>query len=104
MNNRETMTIVIDNIKAKHRIALEDMLRHWQFLGNIGASRWTGFYADGDGDFQPKITVDGREPKRFVRPDGDASHIEDGRGYALDPDAVGWLLHDHAPEELQSDD
>jgi hypothetical protein len=32
------------------------MLRYMQNLGNLGGSRMVSFYADGDGDFQPKFT------------------------------------------------
>lgn len=32
------------------------MLKYMQQLGNMGGSRMISFYADGDGDFQPKFT------------------------------------------------
>ncbi len=31
------------------------MLRHMEYLGNVGSSRNIAFYADGDGDFRPKF-------------------------------------------------
>lgn len=31
------------------------LFREMQRLGNIGSSRLLGFFADGDGDFQPKF-------------------------------------------------
>lgn len=34
------------------------MLKHIEYLGNIGASREIAIYADGDGDFQPKFKFD----------------------------------------------
>jgi len=39
------------------------LLQRMQFMGNMGSSRTLGFYADGDGDFRPKFTVDGKNIK-----------------------------------------
>lgn len=57
------ITVTIDNITEIHQEAIEDFLATWQYLGNVGSSRWTSFYADGDGNFRPKILVDGKKPK-----------------------------------------
>ena len=64
------MKIEIKNLTKVQEVALEDMLATWVGLGNGGSSRWTAFYADGDGNFRPKITVDGREPRetRLINP------------------------------------
>ncbi|MGL5514280.1 MAG: hypothetical protein ACRDBM_13725 [Sporomusa sp.] len=34
------------------------MLKQMEYNGNIGRSRMVGIYADGDGDFRPKFSVD----------------------------------------------
>ena len=34
-------------------LALKAMFEYWNILANIGASRFVGFYVDGDGDFHP---------------------------------------------------
>ncbi len=66
MNQPKTnMNIYIENLTVPQKIAIEDMFRQWEFLGSIGASRWVAFYADGDGNFQPKISVDGLQPKSY---------------------------------------
>ena len=57
----KTINVEIQNITDAQAIALEDMFRTWVGLGNIGASRWTSFYADGDGNFRPSIKVDGKD-------------------------------------------
>ena len=67
MEKTISMKIEIDNLTEAQAIALEDMLATWQWLGGNGASRWTAFYADGDGNFQPKITIDGRKPEKSYR-------------------------------------
>lgn len=64
METKKTLKIEIENLTESQAIALEDMLATWQWLGSSGASRWTAFYADGDGNFQPKITIDGRKPEK----------------------------------------
>ena len=57
------LEIVIENLKEYDAIAIEDMLSFWQFFGGAGMSRTTSFYADGDGSFRPKITINGHKPK-----------------------------------------
>lgn len=63
MMERTKVIIEIDNLTEPQRLAIEDLLANWQALGCVGSSRWTAFYADGDGDFRPKITIDGRKPE-----------------------------------------
>jgi hypothetical protein len=57
------MTIEIENLTVAQVIAIEDLMATWRFLGSVGSSRWTSFFADGDGDFRPKITVNGLKPQ-----------------------------------------
>ena len=57
----KTINVEISNITEAQAIALEDMFRTWVSLGNNGSSRWTCFYADGDGNFRPSIKVDGKD-------------------------------------------
>ena len=49
------------------------MLRYMQQLGSMGGSRMVTFYADGDGDFNPKFKWDEELPS-------DAKPIEDNGG------------------------
>ena len=60
------LTIEIDNLTEPQALAIEDMLATWSSLGSRGSSRWTAFYADGDGDFRPKILVDGQKPNSYA--------------------------------------
>jgi len=61
------MTITIDNITVAQKEAIEDMLATWVELGKVGSSRWTAFYADGDGNFRPRISIDGSLPEKTKR-------------------------------------
>ena len=42
-------------------------LKHMEFLGNVGSTRYVTFVSDGDGDFRPKFTAtmdyDLKEPR-----------------------------------------
>jgi hypothetical protein len=58
-NHNEKMVIEIDNLTKAQKLAIEDLLATWSNLGKAGSSRWTAFFADGDGNFHPKVTVDG---------------------------------------------
>lgn len=56
------MKIEINGLTEAQEIALKDFLAQWVFLGHTGMSRWTAFFADGDGNFHPEIKVDGETP------------------------------------------
>lgn len=52
------MTVEISNIKAHHAVALQHLFKHMRIAGSIGTSRYYAFFADGDGDFQPKFNIE----------------------------------------------
>jgi len=54
----QTMTITLNNVNQAQAIALKKMFEYMEHLGNIGSSRLCSFYADGDGDFRPKVSID----------------------------------------------
>lgn len=85
--------ILIKNLSIQQSMALEDMLATWQQLGSAGCSRWTSFFADGDGDFRPIISYNGHAPHKT-----DLLKEEDtwrGNEYRIDFDSIGWKLHDN---------
>ena len=57
---KKTIKIEISNITNKQIKAMEYLFSKWQYDGQIGHSEWTAFFADGDGDFQPHIKIDGK--------------------------------------------
>jgi hypothetical protein len=101
---KRTLTVVIGNVTEAQEIALNDLFATWQMLGGLGSSRWTAFYADGDGDFRPKITVNGEKAKfTDLLPREDmwksdsvvAGSFERGNdAYKIDFDWVGWKLQE----------
>lgn len=54
------------------------MLKHMEYLGNIGSSREVALYADGDGDFRPKFKWDESLPseEKPIR-DNDGNRVYD---------------------------
>ena len=46
------LTVHMDVTKAQ-ALSLMSMFRYWNALGGLGSSRYTAFFADGDGDFHP---------------------------------------------------
>ena len=104
---RIKITIEIDNLTEPQALAIEDLMAMWQHLGGVGGSRWTAFYADGDGNFRPKITVDGRRPvtceltdskkrwKSLWEEDQYGQHPQDI--YMLDFDSIAWAMHKEPP-------
>ena len=104
--------VEIDDLTPAQALAIEDMMAMWTYLGGIGASRWTAFMADGDGNFRPKICVDGRKPeaygnttKRWKVPK--SIHQQQSDIYFIDFDEIAWELRekqDDSPVPLKEDD
>lgn len=97
------MNIEITGLTKPQEIALEDLFAKWVSLGNVGASRWTAFYADGDGNFRPKILINGKKPKpqEIVDSKSFNRRVEVGKeryenrfdsDYAIDFDTIAWAL------------
>jgi hypothetical protein len=72
-NRTENLTIQIDNLSEAQSLAIQDMLAMWVSLGRSGSSRMVSFYADGDGDFHPRIDINSTDcfvpPKQFGTPE-----------------------------------
>ena len=90
----KTINVEIENITDAQAIALEDMFRTWVNLGNLGSSRWTSFYADGDGNFRPKIKVDGKDAKFSDLIDEEMRNkMWKENEYKIDFDMIGWNFY-----------
>lgn len=89
MSERTKRTIEL-TLTEPQAIALEDMLATWNQLGGMGSSRWTAFFADGDGDFQPQATIDGRKPETTTLVKRE--EVWQGDNYRIDFDTIAWRL------------
>lgn len=98
---KRKIVVEIDNLTEAQEVALNDLFATWQQLGGNGSSRWTAFYADGDGDFRPKITINGEKPKFTDLLPREQFWSEDqtialkfymGDAYKIDFDWIGWKL------------
>lgn len=94
---KRKITIEIDNLTEAQEIALNDLFATWQQLGSWGSSRDTTFFADGDGDFRPKITINGEKPKFTELIDRDRLWTDDN--YRIDFDWIGWALEAKSEKE-----
>lgn len=88
-----TAVIRISNLSIPQSIALEDLLATWQQLGSAGASRWTSFFADGDGNFRPDILYNGHKPEKTDLLEEE--EVWDGNKYQIDFDSIGWKILDN---------
>ena len=87
------MKIEIEGLTEAQQIAIEDLLATWVQLSKIGSSRWTNFYADGDGNFKPKITVDGQPARHTDLISADQKWPSGRHGsYQMDFDWISWKL------------
>ena len=89
---RRTMVVTIANVTPPQREALESLFQQWQSLGGMGGSRWTAFYADGDGNFRPRITVNGKRPR--FSPHLKAEEVWKGDELRIDFDTIAWRMKD----------
>lgn len=90
--SKRKLVIEIDNITEAQEIALNDLFATWHNLGDLGSSRWTSFFADGDGDFRPKITINGEKAKFTDLLD--RKKLWEGGEYRIDFDSIGWKLQE----------
>jgi hypothetical protein len=64
-------------------------------LGKLGGSRWVCFYSDGDGNFRPKIEVNGREVQfadDTILTDEHRKEMWQNGEFRIDFDAIAWAL------------
>lgn len=60
-DKKVSLTVKFENLNEKDRDALIFLFKTMENFGNIGHSDSIKFYADGDGDFRPKITDENNE-------------------------------------------
>lgn len=99
------LIITMNNIKQSDAIALIKMFKYMQRLGNIGSSRWCSFFADGDGDFHPKINIEyPEELPELSEIKGEVTYNKDTKklegnilsssgDFAIDSDLIAWKIY-----------
>ncbi len=97
--DRVLMTIQME-VTVPQALTLEAMFEYWNKLGSWGASRYIGFFVDGDGNFKPRARVNmaGEVPeltdhmRQIAVVNGKPGLREaDHRQYDFDP--IAWLVH-----------
>ena len=53
-----TLNLKIENITQEQAVMIVEMLKEAERYGAIGHSAYVGMYADGDGNFHPKVNHD----------------------------------------------
>ena len=84
-------------------LALQAMFEHWNRLTSMGASRFSAFYVDGDGNFKPKCSISYSAPLPDLTPElrekastllGDVvASAKDEYSRAFDFDSIAWALN-----------
>jgi len=95
--DKRTLHIYIHNLTHAQAIAIEDLLAVWHQGGSMGCSRWTAFFADGDGNFRPTCVVNGHvaRPQTLLPPEKFWTGGEPWRGdYRIDFDPIAWKLRE----------
>lgn len=60
------LNIEISNLTEAEALAIEDYFATWLFLKEKNMTLWTSFLVDCNGGFDPKITIDGKEPEKYM--------------------------------------
>ena len=86
----QTLTITIENVSQAQAIAFKKMFKYMETLGHIGSSRMCSYFADGDGEFHPKIKIDYPEELPEVK---DITGIESTGDFVIDFDEIAWKIY-----------
>jgi hypothetical protein len=98
---RPCWKVKIYGLSTAQRIAIEQLFFTWTMLGKVGASRWTAFFADGDGNFHPDIRCGELFYKQCRQSDLLSSNehktmwheLDDKEIYCVDFDQIAWKLY-----------
>ncbi|MGL5689953.1 MAG: hypothetical protein ACRDD8_03940 [Bacteroidales bacterium] len=87
------LTVTFSNVDESQIIALTHMFKYWEHLGNIGSSRKTTFFADGDGSFRPKVSVSCDMDLPEI-PSSELECIKPSGEFEIDPDTIAWKIYE----------
>jgi len=82
-------------------LALQAMFEYWNECGSIGTSRFVGFFADGDGNFQPNAKCTYKQNIQLLTDEMKvlAIHHDNDDGRMYDFDSIAWRInHPEKPE------
>lgn len=93
------LTLTFDEISEAQAITLVKMAKIMEYCGNIGTSRNVTFFADGDGDFRPKVSYEsdgelGFEKKPLEIDLNIWETMDKHSDFRLDYDSVAWQIGD----------
>lgn len=88
------MKIEITNLTKAQELAIETMFARWLYDAGIGHSEGVVFYADGDGNFHPKILIDGKKPEPYKLSNGEFAGKEKEGKFYIDFDTIAWDIRD----------
>lgn len=94
-----TLNVRIEGLTPAQAEAVESLLFVWASVRD-GRSRWTAFFADGDGNWRPEITVNDRAPRHTAHVS--ESELWEGDEYRMDFDRIAWAMR--APVTGLADD
>jgi hypothetical protein len=103
------LVITLENVNQADAIALKKMFEYMQYLGNVGSSRNCTFFADGDGSFHPKVTIDypeklpevkdisgvitGKEITEAKRSNQNSIVTTHEGDFIIDSDEIAWKIY-----------
>lgn len=94
------MTVTMEVTEAQ-AITLKEMFETWNYLGNVGSSRFVCFLADGDGNFHPNVKVKtDRRLTELTKEERQTAYKYKDDIYKFDFDNIAWLLRDKISKNI----
>ena len=87
MKKTVTLKLRIENLTNSQAVALINMFQEMERFGKIGHSGYIGFYADGDGDFRPKIYENSKFSKKNLEEYAEKTKVYKKQVKTKDPKA-----------------
>lgn len=97
MDDSRKEVVIRARVTEAQALALELMIETWNRLGGWGSSRFVAFYADGDGNFHPKATIEKPPDFRALTDDMRKAALKItnekvSQMHLIDFDPIAWKL------------
>lgn len=89
------LTIEMDNLTVPQALALKAFFQYWRHCANAGCSREIGFFVDGDGDFNSKLSITCDQELPYLTEElAEKAVVKDHQGNRVyDYDPIAWDIN-----------
>lgn len=87
------------DVTVPQALALSEMFKYWNKLGNHGSSKEVAFFVDGDGNFKPNCQIVTSDKLPDITDEvkasamGEIKAVDGSRVITFDFDPIAWSFH-----------